>query len=97
MASKCDKCEKVQALQLKIERLKLKLQRLQEGEPIQKMHFCLDGVYTACGIDLFERDADVTEDIKQVTCGNCLKRWNNLKKSWDKELEEDERNGRIDI
>ena len=97
MASKCDKCEKVQALQLKIERLKLKIQRLQGGEPILKMHFYLDGVSTACGIDLFERDVDVTDDISQVTCGNCLKGWNRLKNSWDKELKEEERNGRIDI
>ena len=86
MASKCDKCEKLIALQAKCERLEIKLDRLLNGEQVRKVHFDLDGDQTACGIDLFEHDVDLTENIKDVTCGNCRSKWRSMKKQWEEEL-----------
>lgn len=91
MASKCDKCEKVKVLQAKIERLQLKIQRLQGGEPIRKVHFDIDGQQTACGFDFYEHDVDYTENINEVTCGKCRRKWEILKNQWNKEQKEDER------
>lgn len=96
MPSKCDKCEKVKALQAKIERLQLKIQKLQEGDIIRKVHFDLDGEYTACGLELFEQSADVTENIKEVTCRNCHRKWNAMQREWDREQKAEE-NERINI
>ena len=91
MASKCDKCEKLKALQAKCERLENKLNRLLDAEPVQKVHFDLDGQQTACGIDLFEHDVDLTENMKEVTCGNCRSKWRSMKAKWDKEWKKEQK------
>lgn len=97
MASKCDKCEKVKALQAKVEKLQLKIQRLQDGEPIRKVHFDLDGEQTACGLELFEHDLDCTNNLKEVTCTKCRSKWRQLKTQWDREQKAEEKNGRTDF
>lgn len=91
MASKCDKCEKLIALQFECERLSNKLDRLLNGEQVQKIHFDLDGESTACGIDLFEHDVDLSENIKDVTCGNCKSKYRKLKSEWEKEWKQEQK------
>ncbi len=87
MASKCDKCEKLKALQAKYERLEIKYNRLLNGEPVRKVHFDLDREQTACGISLYEHDIDYTDNINEVTCNNCKSKWKSLKKKWGKRAE----------
>lgn len=95
MASKCDKCEKLIALQAKYERLETKYNRLLDGEPVRKVHFDLDGEQTACGKDYFEHDVDYTENINDVTCSVCRSKWSSMKRKLEKEWkQEQKKNGR---
>ena len=55
-----------------------------------KIHLYL-GDKTACGIDLFEHDMDCSEELKEVTCGNCLRLWNCNKRKWNKEFEKEQK------
>lgn len=91
MSSKCDKCEIVKALQAKCERLQIKLDRLLNGEQVRKVHFDLDGEQTACGISLFEHDVDLSENMKEVTCGNCRSKWRSMKARWEKEYKKEQK------
>ncbi len=62
-----------------------------------KIHFNLDGVQTACKKYLAEHDFDITEDIKEVTCGNCIMQWNSLKNKWEKELKKEQKERNADL
>lgn len=89
MASKCDKCEKLAELQAKYERLEIKYNRLLDGESVRKVHFDLDGEQTACGKSHWEHGLDISENIKEVTCGNCRSKWRSMKAKWEKELKKE--------
>ena len=54
-----------------------------------KIHFDLDGLQTACGLDLQEHDVDTSDCIKEVTCIKCCSQWGRLKRKWEKELKKD--------
>ena len=83
--------EKLKALQAKCERLEVKLHRLLNGEPVRKVHFNLDGERTACGISLFDHDLDYSDNINEVTCNNCKKKWQALKNKWERELKAEQK------
>lgn len=84
MTSKCAKCKELENLKLKYEILERKYNKLLDGDTITKIHFDLDGVNTACGLDFNERFLDVSENIKEVTCKCCKGAFYKLKCEYDR-------------
>lgn len=73
------------------------MKKTKEENP--KIHLDLDGSITACGLDLYEFDGELAEDLEEVTCQRCRNKYRSMVQAWDlswkKELKEREREKRI--
>jgi len=78
-----EKADIIEELRAENDRLRA---RLREG--LCKVHFDLDGVQTACGLDIFS--VETADNMADVTCRNCKRIWGKMKKEWDKEWKREE-------
>lgn len=56
-----------------------------------KIHLDLDGVSTACGIELCEFDGDVTDDLEEATCKACKTAYLMWRTKLDKEWRDEKK------